>query len=46
MIDVLTIDPTKRLLRKVEKLEIEKSEIQELRLELEKVKKAIEPVYK
>ncbi len=40
-IDALTIDPANRLRKKVEKLEVEKTEIQSLRLELEKVKKAI-----
>ena len=40
-IDALTIDPVNRLLKKVEKLEVEKSQIEALALELEKVKKAI-----
>jgi succinate dehydrogenase flavin-adding protein (antitoxin of CptAB toxin-antitoxin module) len=39
--DALTIDPANRLRKKVEKLEVEKTEIQALALELEKVKKAI-----
>lgn len=40
-IDLLTIDPANRLQRKVEKLEVEKSQIEALAYELEKVKKAI-----
>lgn len=40
-IDALTINPENRLKRKVEKLEVERTEIQALALELEKVKKAI-----
>jgi hypothetical protein len=40
-IDALTIDPSNRLRKKVEKLEVEKTQIQTLALELEKVKKAI-----
>ena len=40
-IDNLTIEPSKRLERKVEKLEVEKTEIQALALELGKVKQAI-----
>jgi hypothetical protein len=40
-IDALTINPENRLRRKVEKLEVERTEIQALALELEKVKKAI-----
>jgi integrase len=40
-IDALTIDPANQLRKKVEKLEVEKTEIQSLRLELEKVKRAI-----
>jgi integrase len=40
-VDNLTINPENRLKRRVEKLEVEKIEIQALRLELEKVKKAI-----
>jgi site-specific recombinase XerC len=39
--DNLLIDQSHKLQRKVEKLEIERSEIQSLRLELEKVKRAI-----
>ena len=41
-VDNLTINPANRLQRKVEKLEVEKTEIQSLRLELEKVKQAIQ----
>jgi len=37
----LTIDPTNRLRKRVEKLEVEKTQIQALALELEKVKRAI-----
>ena len=40
-IDALTIDPTNRLRKKVQKLEVEKTQIEALALELEKVKKAI-----
>jgi integrase len=40
-IDALTIDPANRLRKKVEKLEVEKTQIEALALELEKVKKAI-----
>ena len=40
-IDALTIDPANRLRKRVEKLEVEKTQIQALALELEKVKKAI-----
>jgi integrase len=40
-VDNLTIDPTKRMARQISTLEAEKTEIQSLRLELEKVKKAI-----
>ena len=40
-IDALTIDPANRLQRKVEKLEVEKTQIEALALELEKVKKAV-----
>jgi integrase len=39
--DALTIDPANRLRKKVEKLEVEKTDIQALALELEKVKKAM-----
>jgi integrase len=39
--DNLVIEPSMRMRRKIEKLESEKTEIQELRSELEKVKKAI-----
>jgi hypothetical protein len=41
LIDVLTIDPANRLRKKVEKLEVEKTQIQALALELEKVKRMI-----
>ena len=37
-IDLLTIDPANRLRKRVEKLEVEKTEIQALAFELEKVK--------
>ena len=40
-IDALTIDPANRLRKKVEKLEIEKSQIDVLTLELAEIKKAI-----
>jgi integrase len=40
-IDLLTVDPSNRLRKKVEKLEVEKTQIQALALELEKVKKAL-----
>ena len=40
-IDALTIDPANRLQRKVEKLEVEKSQINMLTLELAEIKKAI-----
>ncbi len=40
-IDALTIDPTKRMARKIQSLEVERSQIQAFALELEKVKKAI-----
>ena len=40
-VDNLTINPENRLKRKVEKLEVEKTEIQALALELEKVKRMI-----
>jgi hypothetical protein len=40
-VDNLTINPENRLKRRVEKLEIEKTEIQALALELEKVKRAM-----
>jgi integrase len=40
-IDALTIDPANRLRKKVEKLEVEKTQIEALALELEKVKKVI-----
>jgi hypothetical protein len=40
-VDNLTINPENRLRRKVEKLEVERSQIDALALELEKVKKAI-----
>ena len=39
-VDNLTINPENRLKRKVEKLEVERTEIQALALELEKIKKA------
>jgi len=40
-IDALTIDPTKKMARRIQTLEVEKTEIQALALELEKVKKMI-----
>ena len=40
-VDALIIDPANRLRKKVEKLEVEKTEIQALALELEKVKRMI-----
>jgi integrase len=40
-LDNLTINPENRLKRKVEKLEVEKTQIEALALELEKVKKAL-----
>ena len=40
-ISALEVDPTARMARKIQVLESERSEIQDLRLELEKVKKAI-----
>jgi len=40
-VDNLTIDPTKRMARKIQSLEVEKTQIQALALELEKVKQAI-----
>ncbi|HEY7109101.1 MAG TPA: tyrosine-type recombinase/integrase [Nitrososphaeraceae archaeon] len=39
-VDNLTINPENRLRRKVQKLEVERTEIQSLALELEKIKKA------
>ena len=40
-VDLLTIDPTKRMARKIQSLEVERSQIQALALELEKVKRAV-----
>ena len=40
-VDSLTVDPANRLRKKVEKLEVEKTEIQSLRLELEKFKRTV-----
>jgi integrase len=40
-VDALTIDPTQRMARQIRSLQEEKTEIQSLRLELEKVKRAI-----
>lgn len=42
-IDCLTINPENRLRRKVEKLEIERSQIDDLAFELQRVKKAVNP---
>ena len=40
-VDNLTINPENRLRRKVEKLEVERSYVDQLRLEIEQIKKTI-----
>ena len=40
-IDALTIDPANRLRKKVEKLEIERTYVDQLRIEIEQIKKSL-----